>query len=384
MAILAGILTAVVGAGLSAGLAYASRPDIPDPAKSSRATVLAGLRTLPGQRTVEQAARLGTRVEYPTGKSERTFENRQMSLNDALAQGYISQAEFDRRIRPPGQAPGRPGFGGPAVDPATATIEVRVPTGVRQQTREAGFTGYGDADVQGKLARAMAEIQLDLQKKYGTQFAEEAAKQLEQADPEGTAARRLLAEKINEMEAGRKDRERPVASALDTAIFDELQRGRDVDPEAEEIARAVLARRGGTTLTGGDVTGELAAGPAGDERLRARMQKSLSFLGSGTAPEDAAYREEQQSLANMANFLSGRTPQSQFQSLSGGQQGAAPQFRGPTLPNVDPNLNQNATNAGLQNYAQNIRNVSTQVSPWFAGLSAAVNGVAAYQAGRRV
>lgn len=372
------VLAAIISAGLSAGLAYATRPEFADPAQSTRATVLASLRALPGQRAVEQAARLGTRVDYPTGKSQRTYENRSMSLQDALAGGHISQTEYNRLVNPASSAYRGNLQTGDPVDPATTMIDVRVPTGVRQQTREADFTGYGDADIQGRLARAMAENGLELQEKYGLQFVEEALRQQALADPEGTEARALLADKINEMEAARKERQRPVASRLDAQIADELARGRDVDPEADEIARAVLARRGGTTLAGGDITGELESGPLGDERLRQRIQKGTGYLSSGVSPEDAAYREEQQSLANMASFLAGRTPQSQFSNLSGGQQGAAPQFRGPSLPGVDPNLQQNATQAGLGNYSQNIRNVSTQVSPWFAGLSGVVNLASAY------
>jgi hypothetical protein len=177
------------------------------------------------------------------------------------------------------------------------------------------------------------------------------------------------------MEAGRKTRERPVASALDAQIGEDLGAGRAVDEDVERIVSETLARRGGTTIGGADVVGELESGPAGEARRQARLQKSLSYLTSGASPQDAAYREEQQSMANMASFLAGRTPTSQFGSLSAGQQGASPLVRGPALPGVDPNLQQNATQAGIQSYGTAVRAAANQVSPWFAGLNAAIRGV---------
>lgn len=375
MAIWAGIITAVVGAGLSAGLAAASAPDFPDPTKSSRATVLAALRALPGQRAVEQAARLGTSVDYPTGRMVRQFETRNMSLASALKEGFITQQEYNRHLNST-LTQGKGGVGPPNsnIDPNTTMIDVQIPKGSVAETRHVDFTGYGDADIQGRLARANAANTLELQQKYGEDFAREALRQQALADPEGTAARALLADKINEMEAARKTRERPVAEALDRSVMDEVDLGRGVDSATQDAIARTLARRGDTTLETGDVSDEMARGLQGEERLRQRLQKGTGYLSSGVSPEDAAYREEQQSLANMANFLGGRTPQSQFSSLSGGQQGASPQARAPGLPGVDPNLMQQGAQAGLQNYSAGVRAAANQVSPWFAGLNLAVNG----------
>lgn len=380
----AAIASTVIGAGLSAGVAAASKPDLVNPATTSRRVSLASLRALPGQRQVELAARLGIPVDYATGRRLPGYENRQVSLTDALAQGYINQGQYDEAIR--GRS-GRNQAGrviGPDIAPKRPEdlISIRVPTG-GLETRHADFTGYGDADVQGKLAQAMAEIQLGLQQKYGTQFIEEAKKQEALADPEGTAARALLAEKINAMDEARRTRERPVADTLEAQMRDELARGRAVDPEAAAAAESILARRGDTTLKAGDVTNELQAGPLGDERLRQRLQEGIGYYGSGQSPTDAAYREEQQSLANMASFLRGQTPQSQFGSLRAGQQGASPMPQGPSLPGVSPDLVGQSQNAGLQNYQSGIRSLTSQVNPFFAGLNAIVQGIGTYQAAQR-
>ena len=313
----AAIAATVVGAGLSAGAAAASRPDLVSPAKSSRKAVLASLRALPAQRKLEAAARLGQKVEY---------------------------AEPNKRRK-----------------------------------RTADFTGYGDADIQGKLAGELAGVQLELQKKYGVDFVNLARDQAEQADPQGTAARKLLASEINSMEDVRSTRERPVAQKLDAQLLADLQTGSGIDPEQQAAMDRVLARRGDVT---GDVTGDLESGAAGESRLKGRLQKSMSYLGSGATPEDAAFRDEQQGLANMSSFLAGRTPQSQFASLSSAQQGAAPTVRAPGLPGVDPNLTTNAQQAGMQSYTAGVRSAANQVSPWFVGLSALTKGVQAYNAGR--
>ncbi len=366
MAILAGILTAVIGAGLSAGLAAASAPDYANPASSSRKVSRAALQALPGQRQVDQAARLGQRVEYDTGKRGHTKQR--MSLTDALAQGLISQQRYDQLTRDQPDYKGNPGKKG--LDPSEL-IEVRVP---QNRTAVADFTGYGDADIQGRLAKEMAKIQLDLQDKYGADFIAEAKKQQEQADPEGTAARKLLASEINRMEEERKTRTRPVASGLDSQILDELQSGTALGDDQTSAIAQVLKNRGDTTIGTGDVASELETGPAGEARKDARLQKALSFLSSGQTPADASYRDEQQSLANMANFLSGRTPQSEFGRLAGAQQGASPMPQGPSSPGVDPNMQGNSNQAALQSYGQGIRATANNVNPWFAGLSLLTKG----------
>ncbi len=387
----AAIAATVVGAGLSAGMAVASQPDLVSPTKSSRKAVLASLRALPAQRQLESAARLGQKVEYDADNWMRPRE--------AYKAGLITEKEWKyyQRLNEkqgagifgdlmPGTEPLTTGPNeGQNQDQRTGTHGgrgVRVKGGHMQINigkRTADFTGYGDADIQGKLAKDLAGVQLELQKKYGTDFVNLAREQQEQADPQGTAARKLLASEINRMEDERATRERPVAEMLDAQMLADLKTGGGIDPEQQAAMDRVLARRGDVT---GDVAGDLESGAAGESRLKRRLQKGMSYLGSGATPEDADFRDEQQGLANMSSFLAGRTPQSQFASLSSAQQGASPGVRAPSLPGVDPNLVNNAQQAGTQSYQAGVRSAATQVNPWFVGLSALTKGVQAYNAGR--
>jgi hypothetical protein len=354
MAIWAAVAAAVVGAAANAGVAYASQPNLPNAANSSRRTVLAALRTLPGQRMVDMAARLGTSVDFPTGKLRGIYTDKPIA--QALADGDISQTTYNSYL-------------------AKGYITTKVLTGSTPETRHADFTGFGDADVQGKMADQMARIQLATQAKYGKGFlASEQALQA-QADPEGTAARALLADEIQRTMAEREGTAHPVADTLAGQIQDELSRGREMTPDVARIVDQVKARRvaGGDAPTE-DIALQLNSGPAGDARIQDRLQRALSHLTSGSTPEDIAYRTKQQDLANMAAFLGGRTPQSQFGALSGAQRGAAPVPQGPALIGPNPNTQSIGQAGALQNYTAAARNVAGQVSPWFAGLSAITRG----------
>lgn len=363
------LISAVVAAGANAGIAYASQPNIPSAVKSSRRTVLADLSTLPGRRMVEMAARLGIPVDYPTGRVTPKYA--QKTLGQALADGDITQQVFEGYLNAKPAAGGRPRY--------TADSVIKVQTGFKEpETRHADFTGAGDADIQARLARAMARNQLALSAKYGDQFIDEAKRQQALADPEGTAARALLAEEINRIETGRGKAERPVAGLLDTQVLDELRHGRETTPDVDRAVAGVLAGRAasgaGGSVGAGDIQTELAAGQSGDARLAARLQKAMGYLSSGATPEDVSYRRRQQSLANMANFLGGRTPTAQFQQLSGGQQGAAPVARPGSLPGLNPNIQAIGNQAALQQLNLGAAGQAQQANPWFAGLAALTRG----------
>jgi hypothetical protein len=341
----AAIASAVVVAGASAGVAAASAPDFANPAQSSRKTVLAALQALPHQRKLEMAARLGIPIDYliPKGKHK-------VSIEEALEQGAISQTVYNAYKQ-------------------KGIKDIKIPGG---QPESADFTGYGDADIQGELSRQMAEVELELQKKYGKDFIAEALKQQEMADPAGTEARRMLFEEINAMTD--QERARPVTDALDRQIEEELALGSGLSDDARGAVADTLARRGGTTLSADDIEAELEGGLAGESRKRARLQKALGYFGSGVTPEDVDYREDQQDMANMASFLGGRTPQSQFSSMAGGQKGATPVVQGAELPGVPQNLQGVAQAGALQNYQLGVKQAANQVSPWFMGLNAVAQG----------
>lgn len=370
MAIGTAIVTALVGAAVSAGMAAATAPDYPNPARSSRRVVNTDIQTLPGRRQVEAAARLGQAVDYATGRTRYTRTRERMTIKEAHDRGLISDFDYQKRRAAHGDS---------------RIIKVRVRTPV-QETRHADFTGFGDAEVQGRLAQQMARNQADLERKYGARFAEIAREQQKLADPEGTAAREMLASEINRMEDERQNAQRPVADKLDAQILQELESGKAATPDVQAAIAQVLARRGGEgsggTVTAGDVEAEGEVGERGQARLDDRMRRSMGYLSSGATPEDVDYRRRQQSMANMAAFLRGQTPEAQFRSLAGGQQGATPIARGGALPQTNPNALAIGQNAAVQQANLGAQNAGNQAGGWMAGLAALTRGVQAYGAGR--
>jgi hypothetical protein len=316
---------------------------------------------------VDIAARLGVPVDYPTGRIVPKYAEK--TLQQALTDGDITQSVFDKYLNAKSAS-------GNASWTPDSTIRVRV--GSEPETAHADFTGYGDADTQGKLVRSMAQIQLDLSRKYGDQFIDEAKKQEELANPQGTEARRLLASEINRLEDARANTARPVADTLDAQILAELKSGKGTAPDTDAAVANVLAQRAasgqGGSVGAGDINTELESGPAGQRRLNEREQKAMAYLTSGATPEDVDYRRRQQSMANMASFLRGQTPEAQFQQLSGGQQGAAPTAHAPGVVGSNPNIDQLGNQAGLQQ-ANLATSGNANQATWFSGLSALLKGI---------
>ncbi|MEW6303493.1 MAG: hypothetical protein AB1705_08490 [Verrucomicrobiota bacterium] len=256
-------------------------------------------------------------------------------------------------------------------------------TGGVPDYKEYDFTGLGDADIAAVNADKFASAILDIQKKYGAEFTAEALKQLEQADPEGVAARKQLFEKI-QTQIG-EDRERPLADELQRQIQAELEAGGKLDEQsAREFTQAV--RRGQAArgnMLGDAATFQEAAevGNQAEARRTARQQKALAFLTSGATPEDVTYRKDQQDMANLGAFLSGATPQAQFSQLSGAQNGAAPFVAGPAGPTVNPNAQNLGYGAEAQRYGAFTNWYSQQVNPWVAGITLVNNTISAVRGG---
>jgi hypothetical protein len=229
------------------------------------------------------------------------------------------------------------------------------------------FTGVGGVDADEAVARQMAQINLDLQKKYGVDFVEQAREQEKLADPESFAARSKLNEMIQQQIGSTP--ERPVADLLQGQIGEELSAAKDGHlsaPDKSRLDEAVAAAgsaRGGVEAV--DFESPLTTGMEGERRKAAAIQKANSWMTSGATPEDVDYRREQTNLANLQAFISGQTPQSQFKSLSGAQAGPAPMATGQPLPQMATN----STQAGAQNAISTAAAQSSQVNPWMAGLS---------------
>jgi len=231
------------------------------------------------------------------------------------------------------------------------------------------FNGRGTADVMGKIAQDMAKSTLELQKKYDSKFIDEAKKQQALADPEGVQARSKMNELIQKQIADKPDR--PIADLLDKQIGEELaasQAGK-LDPMMkgvlDEAVATSLKDRGGYSPQG-DFEEPLVTGFEGEGRRQAGIQKAMSWLSSGATPEDTEYRRSQQNMANLSAQISGTTPQSQFGSLSGAQQGATPTgVAQANLSQMPNNAAQGAAGA-VNSYSAKLN----QTPSWMAGLSA--------------
>jgi hypothetical protein len=362
-AAIVGASVAVIGLGLSAYqmASQPSMPDAPNLGLGSRAGIEADAATLADRLRMEAAARQGGTATYtaPPTQLAGQIANLQRKIQTQREQGR-DVSKLEARL---------------------ATLRERASA----HQRTADFTGFGEADVQGAIARQMAQNLLDLQEKYGPQFIEEALKQQELADPEGAAARRKMYELI--MQQAEAEPDRPVARLLDEQVGEQLAAGRNLDRVSDEVLREAVAQsRGarGESLDDTRFDDPLTGGFAGEARLQAAQQKAMGWLTSGATPEDVAYRRDQQTLGNLGSFIEGTSPQSQFQNLSGAQQGPAPVVTGP--PNARPNANAGAAanQTQIAGWNSQLGAAANQVDPWMAGLSvlltgASVAGRAGYQ-----
>ena len=247
----------------------------------------------------------------------------------------------------------------------------------------ADFTGFGEADVQGKIAEDYADLVIELGDKYGQQFVEEARKQLELSDPEGMAAREKMGQMIEQQ--AEETPERPVADLMDQQVGEQLEAGNRLDAMSRDVLDASLQdalRARGQTGSVDQFAQPMETGLAGDARRQAGIQKALGWLSSGATPEDVQFRREQQNLANMGAYIGGRTPQAEFANLSGAQQGATPMRGGSQLPTMNQNAGQSSQQAALSDWQTQMGYEANQANPWMAGLSGLLGvGSAAGKAG---
>lgn len=238
------------------------------------------------------------------------------------------------------------------------------------------FTGLGQADVQRQYADQLTGELLAIQREFGPQYVEQRLRELEAADPEGAQMRRDLWDAIQTSASTTTDR--PGAQAMQDLILEQINRAGQLDPQTErDISQAVM----GGQVARGNYLGNAAAAEessaigAYSEAQRARAQEqAMAFLTGGYSPEDAAYREQTQDLANIGAFLAGETPTAQFGQLSGAQNGVVPFTTSGPLTGVNPN----AGWGGVANQAGvfSARQAAGQsfVNPWVAGIAGAFNG----------
>lgn len=226
-------------------------PTTPDYAEANREGILTDIESLPARKTIEAAARMGGHGSITIGDRTVSYDFRGISDLDQ----QVTQLEAQRRS-----------------------------------------------------ADTMAQTALDIQKKYGADFASEALKRIEESDPVGFKVRRRLAEMtLAELEKG-------------TSLSDEEVKF------AEQAFRRSSAARGGAML---------GTAPA--------MQETLSQYNMG--------RRLLGDRMNMARAYMGMPQTGQFGQVAGAQQGAAP-FMSQGLQQ-GLGLNPNAGALGTQ-FASNI------------------------------
>lgn len=355
--VVAGVASAAVGS------AMAPKPgEQPSYGQQTAAGIAMDMATLPERRRIEALARLGGKtatevLNAPTSKQVQQVKLRGQWVDATPA----ALAQLGREVAGPQQAAYK------------RTITRQIPGSVTRKGYD--FTGMGDADIAAGVQQQLAPRMLAIQEKYGTQFIDATKAAQEASDPQGTAARKMLAAEI-EKDLNRAPDSRPVADSLDAQMTQMLADGRNVGGDASAMIAQTLASRAGQApqLTAGAVNETLASGSEGTARMRRRNQNANAYLSSGSTPEDVQYKRQQQALSNASAFLGGRTPQSEFGNVRNAQQGATPQAQAPGLSGANAQAGQQMAGLALGSYQQNLQNLSNQVNPWYAGLSAALQG----------
>lgn len=246
--------------------------------------------------------------------------------------------------------------------------------------QEYDFTGLGNADVSAKMSDQMAQALLDIQRNYGEAYIRQRLADLKQADPTGYAARQQLFDKI--LADSKANPNRPLAEDLQSEVNSMLQSAGQLDKRGmEQVQQGVRGKQvaRGIFLGNAPTSQEATAVVQASQNLRDQQQAAAqSYLQSGISPEDVEYRRIQQSLANLGAFANGTSPQAQFGSLSGAQNGAAP-FNPVNYSNpASLNMGQSAQ-AGI-NFANSIYQTNNQqANPWLGAATTGINALGAYQ-----
>lgn len=362
--LLLGLAVGGVMSGVGAALAP-KPPGAPDLAGATQAGVQADLDTLPMRRKIEAAAKLGTKVSVddpnPTfrkGKAVNIGTREKPNMVPYVASEWAKGGKYYGKPRP-------------------AVVDHNFPV---QAQKEYDFTGRGDIDTEVDQAKKLAASNLELQQKYGEEFIKENLRQQALADPESKAAREKLAALIEQERT--REAVNPLALKVQEMDRADLASGGELTQSERDAVMATLLKR---RAMGDDVDQEAVSRTfdvGREARDTQRQQQMLGLLTSGASPTDVTYRKEQQDLANMASYRAGKTPVSQFQTMSGAQTGATPQMGTTRMgSNVDPNAGDAGAASARNQYGMKMDYASTQANPWFAGVGVALKGASALGAG---
>lgn len=382
-------LIAAAATSVAGGVYAATRkpPTLPDGASSSREVALAQAVALPTNLQLQQLEQQGGKgsVNMPAhGEVQKVVEvttGNKADVKNILngvggfigSPGSLNPTQRTRELVPYVESEWAPG--GKYHDQLESNGQApwyyqNMPVAAGPQ--EFDFSGYGTADIEGKKARDQADLELELGKKYGVDFATQNRLLAEQADPLGTAAR------AKEYEMMQQDQPvSPLSGQLNDQILAQVKAGRGLDPMSQALMERSLAEANATRgggLSAGDVAGAMSTGASGEARMRAAADKGSQFLASGQTPEDVAFRRGQQKISNLGAFVGGQTPQSQFGNISRAGTGATPVNPGQATATMPNNAGQVGNAFANQAYQANV-NQAQQTPSWFTGLSSLLSGI---------
>ncbi len=378
-------IAAIVGTAASlANIGYQAAqgaPKLPSGAAASRDIANAQAMALPTQRALSAAEQQGVKVDYPTAaRREKTQAVQVIPVGPTTVRGQKTTGPIGSQAAWVKYDPADWAPGGKYADTSkyikgqVKTHGVNIPAG----TATADFTGYGTADIQGELARKTGEMQQQLAAKYGVPFAEEAAREAELADPQGTAARKMEYDLIQQNLANPQPIN-PLSPMLENQIDQQLKAGSGLDPMSKDLLDQAVARSNADRSGTDDpnvIAAAMSQGAEGHARRQAAESKAQAFLSSGSSPADIAYRREQQNLADLSSFMSGKTPESQFQQLSGAAQGATPFVQAQPAPTMPGGAAQTGAAAAGAQYSARAQQALAP-NPWLAGISSLMSSVSA-------
>lgn len=371
--IAAGIGLAIAGTGLGLSASGALNPSAPNLGAASAEQAIAQAEYLPILDRLQAAAALGQSTTAP-------LSPKQQKEKDVLT-GQV--AALQKQIAA-GGASGRPSSHGSFTSTPIATLKAQLAKAQSKLSAlpsgKADFTGYSTADIQGKLMNELAAGKLATEQKYDPQFIAQALAQEQQANPEGVAARKSeyedLQKQLNNPPTS------PVSNELQRQVGERVSAGNNLTPEEQAMLDKAVNETGaigGTTGSTPDFSKALTTGFEGEQRSLGNAGAGTQFLASGLTPDDISFRANQQNIADLSQFYSGQTPQSQFKTLTGAQTGATPITQNAPLPSYNTGAGAQGAAAGVTQYQQEL----AAPNSWLTGLSglAGLTNVAAAKFG---
>lgn len=395
IATIATVITAAAAAASLANMGYQAAqgaPATPNLNSSSQEVAQAQANALPYELGLAQAEQQGTSaLRY--GYTQETYSQQQQQQ----AQAQVASLQKQLASLPPAPGYGQPDPSGWLRGPIQQQLNqaqqalANIPQGggtvykdssgniVPKTQAVADFTGFGTADVQGKIAGQMAGIETQLQQKYGPAFASQALANAEQSDPAGFAARNQELQMIRGQEASPMPIN-PLSTTLDQQVLSRLNANgglTDMDRTLldQAVSQANAARNGGTTAD--QVATDMSTGQQGEARRQAAEAAAGSYLSSGATPEDVQYKREQQMLSNLGSFVAGQTPESQFRNLSGAASGAAPFYGAQQAPSMPSSAASVGPAYSVGAWQRQLQGQMGQANGWLGGLSGLLSATGA-------